>query len=212
VRVLYVTAAVIVLDQVSKLLVKGFTIPFLDYYHPGMQIGASTPILGDALRLTYIENPGMVFGIDLLSQPLLALFSFLASVGVFYYLYAIREEPPIIRVSLALILGGAIGNLVDRVFYGIIFGEGPLLHGKVVDFIDVNVLHLSKFGIFNVADAAVTTGVALLLLFHRSERSTKDSPLPTKEIDHGPGLDSDGPSKKRETNQSKVEIAGRDPK
>jgi signal peptidase II len=197
VRVLYVTAVVIVIDQVSKLLVKGFTVPFLGYYHPGMQIGTSTSVLGDALRLTFIENPGMVFGIDLLGQPLLALFSFLASVGVFYYLYSIQQEPPVVRVSLALILGGAIGNLVDRMFYGIIFGEGPFLHGKVVDFIDVNFLHLSKFGIFNVADAAVTTGVVLLLLFHRSERRIQDSPPATERVVQGLGSDSTASAEKK---------------
>jgi signal peptidase II len=139
----------------------------------------------------------MVFGIDLLGQPLLALFSFLASVGVFYYLYSIQQEPPVVRVSLALILGGAIGNLVDRMFYGIIFGEGPFLHGKVVDFIDVNFLHLSKFGIFNVADAAVTTGVVLLLLFHRSERRIQDSPPATERVVQGLGSDSTASAEKK---------------
>lgn len=130
-------------------------------------------MLGDAIRLTYIENPGMAFGIELGSQLYLAIFSLLASLGVLFYLHKVRDEVLVIRVSLALILGGAIGNLIDRVFYGVLFDEAPLFYGKVVDFIDVNFLHLSRFGIFNVADAAVTTGVVLLLLFHRKTEVPK---------------------------------------
>jgi signal peptidase II len=162
---------VVVLDQATKLFVKGFTLPF--FHHEGLQLGTSVPMLGDALRLTYIENPGMAFGIELGSQLYLAIFSLLASLGVLYYLHKVRDELLVIRVSLALILGGAIGNLIDRVFYGVIFDEAPLFYGKVVDFIDVNFLHLSRFGIFNVADAAVTTGVVLLLVFHRKAEMPK---------------------------------------
>ena len=170
-RVLFLTALVVVLDQATKLFVKGFTLPF--FHHEGLQLGMSVPVLGDALRLTYIENPGMAFGIELGSQLYLAIFSLLASLGVLYYLHKVRDELLVIRVSLALILGGAIGNLIDRMFYGIIFDEAPLFYGKVVDFIDVNFLHLSRFGIFNVADAAVTTGVVLLLVFHRKAEAPK---------------------------------------
>ncbi len=64
-RVLYVTGLVVLFDQVVKLLVKGFEIPFLNLYVSGMALGTSYPIFGDFLRLTFIENPGMAFGIDL---------------------------------------------------------------------------------------------------------------------------------------------------
>jgi signal peptidase II len=167
VRVLYLSAAVILLDQASKLFVKGFSLPILGI-RKGMTVGSTVPILGDALRLTYIENPGMAFGIDVGSQLILTIFSFLASTGVFYYLYRIREEAVVVRMSLALIFGGAVGNLIDRIFYGVLYGEASLFYGKVVDFLDVNLLHLSHFGIFNVADAAVTCGVLMLLIFHRN--------------------------------------------
>jgi signal peptidase II len=155
--------------------VKGFSLPFLNLHHTGMELGASIAILGDALRLTYIENPGMAFGIDIGSRLFLTMFSSLASIGVFYYLYKIRDETLVVRASLALILGGAIGNLIDRIFYGVLFGDAPLFYGKVVDFVDVNFLHLSSFGIFNLADAAVTTGVVLLLIFHRNLEQTNAS-------------------------------------
>jgi signal peptidase II len=178
VRVLNITAIIVVLDQLTKLLVKGFTLPLCGYYHPGLQIGTTVPVLGNYVRLTFIENPGMAFGFDIGSQLVLTIFSFLASAGVFWYLVSVRREPKWIRISLALILGGAIGNLLDRMFYGILFGEAPFGYGKVVDFIDVNVLHLSRFGIFNVADAAVSIGVVLLLIVHRTENSPKSGEEP----------------------------------
>ncbi|MGB2868466.1 MAG: signal peptidase II [Bacteroidota bacterium] len=173
-RVLYVTGLIVVADQVTKLLVKGFTVPLIQFYHAGMQVGASIPVIGDLVRLTFIENPGMAFGIDIGGRLLLTAFSVVASVGIFYYLYRIRTETFIIRLSLAMILGGAIGNLVDRIFYGVMFGEAPLFYGKVVDFVDIDFfnldflgLHISRWPVFNVADAAVSLGVLMMLLFHR---------------------------------------------
>ena len=173
-RILYVTGIVVLLDQVTKLLVKGFELPFFDLYHRGVPIGASYPILGDFVRLTFIENPGMAFGIDVGGKLFLTVFSIAATGGIFIYLYRIREEAWVIRFSLAMILGGAIGNLIDRVFYGVVFGEGALFYGKVVDFIDIDFFnvemlgyHMSRWPVFNFADASVSIGVVLLLIFHR---------------------------------------------
>lgn len=173
-RILYVTGLVVFFDQVVKLLVKGFEIPFLNLYVSGMALGTSYPIMGDFLRLTFIENPGMAFGIDLGGKLFLTIFSIFASIGIFIYLYRIRREAFVVRLALALILGGAIGNLIDRVFYGVIFGEGALFYGKVVDFVDVDFfnleflgVHATRFPVFNIADASVSCGVVLLLLFHR---------------------------------------------
>jgi signal peptidase II len=181
VRVLYVTGFIVVVDQVSKLLVKGgFTLPIVGYL-PGMEIGTSIPILGDFFKLTFIENPGMAFGIDVGGKFFLTIFSTLASAGILYYLFKIREEALVVRVSLAMILGGAIGNLIDRVFYGVMFGDGSLFYGKVVDFFDVDFFkidvagfHISRWPIFNVADAAVSVGVVLLLIFHRKFTAVED--------------------------------------
>ena len=173
-RVLYVTLCIVFLDQVTKLLVKGFTLPIFNYYHQGLQFGQSIPVIGDFLRLTFVENPGMAFGIDIGGRLFLTLFSFAASIGIFYYIYHLRKEPFIVRLTLAMILGGAIGNLIDRIFYGVIFGEAPLFYGKVVDFIDMDffhidflAIHINRFAIFNVADASVSTGIVLMLLFYR---------------------------------------------
>src|SRR3972149_1556414 len=173
-RVLYVTGFIVVVDHIAKFLVKGFDLPSLGLYHAGMPLGASYPILGDLLRLTFIENPGMAFGIDVGGKLFLTLFSIVATGGIFYYLYKIREEAFVIRLSLALILGGAIGNLIDRVFFGVIFGEGALFYGRVVDFIAIDFFNFTIFGytlhrwpVFNIADACVTCGGLLMLFTHR---------------------------------------------
>lgn len=173
-RILYVTGTIVVVDQITKFLVKGFSLPFLGVYHAGLPIGSSTSIMGDLVRLTFIENPGMAFGIDVGGKLFLTIFSLFASAGILIYLFRIREEAFMIRLSLAMILGGAIGNLIDRIFYGVIYGEGSLFYGKVVDFVDVDFFnvdflgfHITRWPVFNVADAAVSLGVIVLLIFHR---------------------------------------------
>ena len=181
-RILYFTGAIVVFDQIAKLLVKGFSLPFLNVYYSGVPLGSSTAVFGDFVRLTFIENPGMAFGIDLGGKLFLTIFSLFASVGILVYLFRIKEEAFVIRLSLAMILGGAIGNLIDRVFYGVIFGEGPLFYGKVVDFVDIDFFnidflgfHITRWPVFNVADAAVSLGVLVLLVFHR-KFSREDEP------------------------------------
>ncbi len=181
-RILYVTGAIVVVDQIAKLLIKGFSISLLDFYHPGVPLGSSTAVFGDFVRLTFIENPGMAFGIDLGGKLFLTIFSLFASIGILIYLFRIKDEAFVIRLSLAMILGGAIGNLIDRVFYGVIFGEAPLFYGKVVDFVDIDFFnidflgfHITRWPVFNVADAAVSLGVIVLLVFHR-KFSREDEP------------------------------------
>ena len=182
--VLVVSLLIILCDQVSKLLVRGVQIPALGIALEGMPYGTSIPVLGDFLRLTYIENSGMAFGIDVGGKVFFSLFSLVASTAIIIYLYRVRTAPLGFRLALSMILGGALGNLVDRMFYGIIFGYGPLFGGRVIDFIDVDFFtidlfgyHLSRFWVFNVADASVTIGVILLLVFHQIGVS-EDTPVP----------------------------------
>jgi len=177
VRILNLSLAIVISDQLTKLFVKGFSIPFLGIKVQGLQLGSSIPIIGDFLRLTYIENPGMAFGIDIGGKLFFSIFSILASIGILIYLYKARNENLAFRISLAMILGGAVGNLIDRVFYGALFNEGPLFYGKVVDFIDSDFFNIDIFGyhmnrwpIFNIADASVTCGVILMLFAHHSPK------------------------------------------
>ena len=148
---------IVVLDQISKFVVKQY-----------MQLYESIPLIGDFFRLTYIENPGMAFGIQFDNRILFTVLSVVAAGIVLVYLLKMNKENFIFRFALALILGGAIGNLIDR-----------LTVGRVVDFLDVEFFDISlpafnflfinfpgyamtRWPVFNVADSAVTCGMVLL--------------------------------------------------
>jgi len=180
-KVLYISLVIIVLDQITKFFVKGFSIPFFNIHLHGVDLGESIPIINDFFRLTFVENPGMAFGIDfgLDFKLWLSIFTLLASIGIIYYLYIVRHHSLTLRVPLAFILGGAIGNLIDRTFYGIFYGYAPLFYGKVVDFLDFDFFDFEIFGrsfdrwpVFNIADMSVSIGVILLLLLYRKHEET----------------------------------------
>ncbi|MBI5727215.1 MAG: signal peptidase II [Ignavibacteriales bacterium] len=181
---LYITLIVVIIDQVTKLLVKGFAIPFLGITHQGMGHGQSIPLIGNFFQLTFVENPGMAFGIDLnpTSKLWISVFSIIASGGLVYYLYTVRKQSLSLRIALALILGGAIGNLIDRTLYGVFFDYAPLFYGRVVDFFDVEFWDITLFGrtydrfpIFNIADSAVSIGVGILLLFYKKHQAEAEA-------------------------------------
>ena len=178
-KALYLSFAVVVIDQVTKLMVKGFSIPFLNINYEGMYLGQMIPIFGDYFRFTFVENPGMAFGYDPGSnfKLIISVFSLVASIGLIFYLYVIRDKSWSLKIAIALILGGAVGNLIDRTFYGLFFDYAPLFYGKVVDFFDVDFFDFTLFGrsydrwpVFNIADAAVTIGVLVLVLFYKKHQ------------------------------------------
>ena len=110
-------------------------------------------VLGDFLRFIYVRNPGSAMGLFPVGRAVLVGVSLLAT-GVLIHLY--RTTDPRLRVrraAIAMIMGGAVGNLIDRIFYG----------GLVVDFIDVG-LGTHRFYTFNVADMGVSVGGVLLFL------------------------------------------------
>ncbi|MDY0084136.1 MAG: signal peptidase II, partial [Ignavibacteriaceae bacterium] len=173
---MYLSLAIVIVDQATKLLVKGFAIPFLGLNYEGMYLGQMIPVWGDFFRLTFVENPGMAFGYDPGEsfKLIISVFSLVASVGLVIYLYAIRDKSLSFRIAIACILGGAVGNLIDRTFYGVFFDYAPLFYGKVVDFFDFDFFNFTLFGrsydrwpVFNIADAAVTIGVLILILFYK---------------------------------------------
>lgn len=123
------------------------------------------PVLGDFFRLTYTHNPGAAFGINIGEHSRLFFLSLsIAALGVLGWMY--RSTPPsdVLRLAaLALVCGGAIGNIIDRFRY----------EAGVVDFIDVG-LGAHRFWIFNVADSAVSVGAVLLLIsFYLEEKREK---------------------------------------
>ncbi len=182
-KVLLVSFCVVIIDQLSKLFVKGFSIPVLKLNFSGIHTGQRIPIVDGLFSITFVENPGIAFGINFGSnfKILISLFTLAASVGLLIYLLKNREKSFNFRLSLALILGGAAGNLIDRIFYGVFYGYAPLLYGKVVDFLDFRMFNLFIFNrtfgnyVFNFADVSVTAGVILLLyVFNKQKAAVKN--------------------------------------
>ncbi len=190
-RVLYLTLGVIFVDQFSKFYIKGINIPFLNISFDGMYYGETISVIGDFFRITFIENPGMAFGFNPGSDFKLwiSVFSLIASIGLIVYLYVVRNKSLSLRIALAMILGGAVGNLIDRTFYGIIYKYAPAFYGKVVDFFDFDFFNFAIFGrsydrwpIFNIADASVTIGVLILILFYRQHQKEDEENLELESV------------------------------
>jgi signal peptidase II len=152
--VVQVSIAIVLLDQATKL--------FVDRTMP---LHHSIPVIENFFSLTYIRNTGAAFGIfagshELFRLTFLIAFS-LAAIGfILVMLRRLPESEKALTVALAFILGGAVGNLIDR-----------LLYGEVIDFLD---FYWSGYHwpAFNVADSFITSGV-LVMLFRLA--TTKDS-------------------------------------
>ncbi len=180
-KVLIVTFFVVLADQITKLYVKGISIPKLGISIPGMPYQSSINVIGDFFKITFIENPGMAFGLQIGGKLFLSIFTIFATVLLFFFLYKNRTEVFLLRLALAFILGGAIGNLIDRVFYGKIYDYAPFFYGRVVDFLHLDFPNFTIFGktiyswpIFNIADISVSAGFLMILLgykkiFHKEE-------------------------------------------
>lgn len=184
----YISAAVLILfDQITKLYFKGFN--FLGFEHIGYRYGEQVTVIDNILYWTYIENPGMAFGIEFgWGKIFLSLFSVIAGIALGWLIYKLRNFDVWVKSGFTLIFSGAVGNLIDRVFYGVIFGESLLFYGKVVDFIQVNIpdiefLGWTHFPVFNVADSCVTVGVSLLILFHNRIPEWNDIFPPKEKFD-----------------------------
>jgi signal peptidase II len=137
--VLFFFSAALILDQGTKFLVVKY-----------IKINQEIPLIGEVVRLKHIKNSGIVFGFDFLPGILVTILSIVASLGIVLYLIYHRNEVLQVRISLAVILGGALGNLLDRIFYQ-----------RVTDFIDIG-FGATRWPIFNFADAAVVVGMILL--------------------------------------------------
>ena len=193
-RVLFLSFFVVIADQLTKFLVKGLKVEWLGINLAGMPYASSKQVLGKFLRITFIENPGMAFGIIVSPKILLPAVTLAASIIIVYYLYRHRNDNFLMRLSLALIFAGALGNLIDRSFYGLIYGYAPFFQGMVVDFIQVEFWDFTIFGktfttwpILNIADLSVTCGFIIVLVFHKRILSTPEAaqviPPASAEID-----------------------------
>ncbi len=142
----FTAAAVVTLDQLTKLLVDR-----------AFEVHESREIVDGLLSLTYVQNHGAAFGLlsdaGLPYQPLLlTLVSLLALGAIAAYAWRLPPTQQLARAALALVMGGALGNLIDRARLG-----------YVIDFVDAY-WGAHHWPAFNVADAAISTGVALLVL------------------------------------------------
>ncbi|OYD06639.1 signal peptidase II [Paludifilum halophilum] len=139
--------AVLLLDQVTK----WFVLQRMSLYE-------SIPLWDDVFYITSHRNRGAAFGILQNQQWLFIIVTLAVVVGIVVYLTKIRREPPLMSWSLALILGGAVGNLIDRVRLR-----------EVVDFLD---FRLINYPIFNIADSAIVIGVGILMVMTLRQSGT----------------------------------------
>ncbi len=188
-----VAILIIVIDQVIKTWVRTH-----------MLLGEEIHFLGDRGMLHYTENNGMAFGMELggeFGKLMLTLFRIVAVLGIGYgliYLIKHKYHRGLI-MNVALIFAGAMGNIIDSTFYGIIYQQEPLFHGRVVDMFYFPLISghypawLPIWGtedfvffrpVFNLADAAISVGVILILLFqkHYFKHEVPEVSQPNSEI------------------------------
>ncbi len=160
--IILIAVAVIALDQASKL--------WIDDALPRYQ---QIEVLPQCLTIVHVRNPGVAFGLlqnipDAYRSVLLTGTTVLALVLLMFLVAQTHPSQRLERWSLALILGGAVGNLIDRIRLG-----------EVIDFIDVHWANLYHWPAFNVADSCISTGITCMVLLELkrifSSRASKDS-------------------------------------
>ena len=137
---LTLAALVIALDQWTKMLVRT-NLALEEYWSPW-------PWLAHYVRIVHWKNTGAAFGMLQGFGDVFTVLAFLVAIAIIYYFPQVPRQDWVLRLAMGLQLGGALGNLIDR-----------LLQGHVTDFISVG-----TFPVFNVADASISTGVAVLVL------------------------------------------------
>jgi signal peptidase II len=183
-----IVLVVLFIDQLVKLYIK------TNFY-----LGEEIPVLGDWFRIHFTENYGMAFGLEFGGKGgkiLLTLFRLVAVGFIGWYILDLtkKETNKWYIISWALILSGALGNIIDSIFYGIIFGYDSWFHGRVVDMFYFPIVQTTipenwpfwagedfEFfrPVFNVADAAISIGFVIILLgqkaFFKEEASASQS-------------------------------------
>ena len=140
-RILFVSSILVLTDQLSKFVVR-----------KTMLLYESIPVIPEFFHLTYVTNDGMAFGINFpFGIYIFSTISIIFTIFLFWYLWTIKDQGIIIRTGVGLIIAGAIGNLIDRVFMG-----------EVVDFLDFMIGNYHWY-VFNLADSYVTVGMGFIL-------------------------------------------------
>ncbi len=148
----WIILAVCVLDQLTKVWTMDMIAAANNISADALANGCTKPLFEGVLHLTYLENPGMSFGLLADHRWVFLTLSAVGILALLAYLIYIKGEDRLLSVSLALVIGGGIGNMFDR-----------LTLGYVVDFFDFRLFSFWKW-IFNFADACVCVGAALMIL------------------------------------------------
>ena len=149
-----IIVSIIALDQWSKWAIK-----------TSFNLYQSKPVIQDLLHFTYVTNDGMAFGLSFPGgKHVLLIMTILLTGFIVGFLWKEKNGHPLIKYGLALILSGAIGNLIDR-----------MLYGKVVDFLDLMIGNFHWY-IFNIADSSVTIGMILFIIhsIYIEQKKTND--------------------------------------
>lgn len=190
-KYLLISLLVIAVDQIVKMLV-----------YCNMEMGDAGEILlvGDLFKLHYLTNPGMAFGMKLnheYGKLILTLFRIGAMFAIIFYLNGLinKNSPKGLLICIAVILGGAIGNLIDSVFYGVWLNNAPYdapspwFHGQVIDMFYLDLWrgqvanwvpifggdYMALWPVFNIADASIFTAVCFLIIYQKKYFSKEDS-------------------------------------
>lgn len=155
-----VAAIIVILDQASKRLIWA-----------AFQDTGGRDLIDGVLRIRLSTNTGAVMGILSGSRPILITVTIISIIALIYFAYRMRYAPVFKRVCLGLVLGGAFGNLIDRI-----------ATGKVIDFIDMGIGNY-RWPTYNVADIAVTVGAIILIagFAFQKEPDPTGPPLPESE-------------------------------
>lgn len=130
------------------------------------QVGESIPF-SPYLYITYVQNTGSLWGMFSQHTLVLGLISLTVSLGIVYYVYRMREQITLMYITLGILLGGALGNMYDRLFFG-----------YVVDFFDLRWNGKNYWAIFNVADIAIDLAIVLFLwMAFREPKSSENEKL-----------------------------------
>lgn len=202
-KALLIILSVLTIDQVSKIYIK------THFY-----LEEKVPVIGDWFFLHFIENNGMAWGIELggdWGKLFLSVFRIVFVGAIGWYLYKLIKDKvdSLYITTISLVFAGAIGNIIDSVFYGVLFGEShygstgvaqfmpadggyeTFLHGKVVDMLYFPVIEgyfpdwfpfwaNEQFvffrPVFNIADASISIGVGLIILFQKRFFGEKEKP------------------------------------
>lgn len=185
-KLLILGVLLVVIDQVIKVLVK-----------TNMSLGESIHVFGDWFQIYFIENEGMAFGMKFggaVGKFLLSLFRIVFFGVLVYWISGLVKKPDTptgVTVGLTLITAGAMGNIIDCFFYGLIWGYAPFMFGRVVDMFYFPIIDtvfpewvpfvggdpfLFFAPVFNFADSCVTCGALYLILFQWRFFAREDKP------------------------------------